>query len=434
MGREEAENSYVEDEFIVAASVERILTEAGYEVSATVATGDEALKKALSLRPDLVLMDIVLSGKMDGILTIDRIKQYLDVPFIYMTGNTDDATVARARSTEPYGYILKPIDEKDLLVNVDSALYKHMMEKKLRERDRELQLTLDATTEGIWKWDFGTDTLFFSPKYYTMLGYEPDEFPATYENWLGLIHPEDRQKAGAVVKEYLKTKPDVYQNEFRLRTKNGEYRWIDTYARVVERDERGNALMLIGNHRDITERKQAEESLHNSVLQWNATFDAITDAISIIDTEGTILRCNAAMTVLLQKPLEEIKGQYCYRLVHGTDKPAPDCPIVRMKETKKRESLELPFAGRWIKVSVDPLLDMAGNVAAAVHIITDITEQKQSEEKLKTSLAEKELLLKEIHHRVKNNLTIISSILNLQTVYVEDAAAKKILRTAKPAC
>jgi PAS domain S-box-containing protein len=119
---------------------------------------------------------------------------------------------------------------------------------------------LEATTEGIWKWNFQKDEMEFSPRYYTMLGYEPDEFPATFETWIGLIHPDDRSSCLEVVETYLKTKPDFYENDFRLRTKSGEYRWIHTKASVVERDPNGEAVRMIGNHEDITERKLSEES------------------------------------------------------------------------------------------------------------------------------------------------------------------------------
>ncbi len=134
----------------------------------------------------------------------------------------------------------------------------------LRKSERELQLTLDATTEGIWKWDFETNELYFSPRYYTMLGYEPNEFPANFESWQSLLHPDDVDAAIAVSATYLQTKPDTYTNQFRMRTKQGTYRWIHTDARVVERDAQGKAIRMIGNHRDITERKNAEDELRRS--------------------------------------------------------------------------------------------------------------------------------------------------------------------------
>lgn len=134
-------------------------------------------------------------------------------------------------------------------------------ENALRQSKRDLKLTLEATTDGIWTWNFKTNELSFSPKYYTMLGYEVDEFPADFDHWINLIHPDDQDQVLEKAQAYLQTKPDLYENEFRLQTKDGDYRWIHAHARVAERDENGEAVYMIGNHLDITARKLAEEKL-----------------------------------------------------------------------------------------------------------------------------------------------------------------------------
>ena len=127
--------------------------------------------------------------------------------------------------------------------------------------EKKLEDTLSATTDGIWSWDFLTDELIFSDKYYTMLGYKPGEFEPTFKSWTDLIHPDDRREALERAEKYIETKEDNYENEFRMRTKNGNYKWIRTKAKVVERDINGNAVLMIGNHEDITKRKVAEENL-----------------------------------------------------------------------------------------------------------------------------------------------------------------------------
>lgn len=135
------------------------------------------------------------------------------------------------------------------------------LETELFESRRELAVTLEATTEGIWKWDFTTDAIEFSPRYYEMLGYEPGEFASSFDAWTALLHPDDRMMALDVAARYLESKPDLYENHFRLRTKDGSYRWIRAKAHVVARDEAGRALRMIGNHEDITDQKNAELAL-----------------------------------------------------------------------------------------------------------------------------------------------------------------------------
>jgi PAS domain S-box-containing protein len=124
-----------------------------------------------------------------------------------------------------------------------------------------------------------------------------------------------------------------------------------------------------------------------SSAQWQTTFDAINDAVCLLDMNGTILRCNKAMESLLKKSSKEIIGGTCWELVHGTDKPIKGCPIVRMKKTLCRESLVLKVDDKWLNVTVDPVIDETGNLTSAVHIISDITRRKQ---------AEAELLLKDL--------------------------------------
>jgi PAS domain S-box-containing protein len=135
------------------------------------------------------------------------------------------------------------------------------LEAELIESRQELAVTLDATTDGIWKWDFVTDTLDFSSRYYEMLGYEPGEFAATFESWVDMLHPDDRDRATRRFADYRDGVEDAYENDFRLRTKDGSYRWIHAKARVVARDEDGRALRIIGNHEDFTDRKNAELAL-----------------------------------------------------------------------------------------------------------------------------------------------------------------------------
>ena len=128
-----------------------------------------------------------------------------------------------------------------------------------------------------------------------------------------------------------------------------------------------------------------EEALRGSARQWQTTFDAISDAVSLMDIEGKILRCNKAMANLLGMPFSEIIGSTCYELMHGASERPEECPIMRMLKTHRRESLVLPMGDQWFDVIVDPLQDETGGLIGVVHIITGITERKKMEEALRES-------------------------------------------------
>jgi two-component system, sensor histidine kinase and response regulator len=129
----------VEDVRFVARDIQDFLEDLGYSVPGLSATGEEAIRAAEQLSPDLILMDIGLKGDMDGIQAAKFIRQRLDVPLIYLTGQGDEATVERAKLTAPYAYLRKPLNEKDLPVAIEIALAKHDLEQKLRKSNADLE-------------------------------------------------------------------------------------------------------------------------------------------------------------------------------------------------------------------------------------------------------------------------------------------------------
>ncbi len=131
----------VEDERVVARDIEKRLKKLGYVVAASVATGEAALEKVAAYRPDLVLMDIRLKGQMDGIEAAEQIRVVFGTPVIYLTAYADEATLERAKVTEPFGYIVKPFDERDLQVAIEIALRRRLSEMAIRvalEKEKEL--------------------------------------------------------------------------------------------------------------------------------------------------------------------------------------------------------------------------------------------------------------------------------------------------------
>ncbi|MBI5663676.1 MAG: response regulator [Nitrospirae bacterium] len=136
----------VEDEGITAMRIRSSLEQMGYDVVSTVYSGEEAVEKAAEDRPDLVMMDIALSGKMDGIEAARHIRSLLNIPIVYLTAHSDDNMLRRIKDTEPFGYINKPFDEQELRVVVEIAFYKHEMELELREHKKALEVKVSERT------------------------------------------------------------------------------------------------------------------------------------------------------------------------------------------------------------------------------------------------------------------------------------------------
>ena len=153
----------VEDEGIVAKDIQAMLKNIGYVVPSVVTSGEECLKKIEKTQPDLILMDIMIKGKIDGVETAKRIKKRFDIPVIYLTAYADENTLLRAKITEPYGYILKPFGERELKTAIELAFYKYIREKKLKERERWLSTVLKSIGDAVIALDKEGSVTFMNP-------------------------------------------------------------------------------------------------------------------------------------------------------------------------------------------------------------------------------------------------------------------------------
>lgn len=161
---------------------------------------------------------------------------------------------------------------------------------------------------------------------------------------------------------------------------------------------------------------------------WKYVFDALPDLIAILDNNHKVVKINKAMANRLGVSPEEGVGLNCYEVVHHTDSPILNCPHSKLIEdgTEHTEEVQEDNLGGYFLVTASPILDTAGKVLGSVHIARDITQRREMEKKLEKALEDKEILMKEIHHRVKNNLMMISSLLNIQSHYIKDQEVKDI--------
>ena len=165
----------VEDEGVIALDIRATLAHLGYSVPGAVATGREAVAKVAELRPQLVLMDIHLRGDMDGVEAAREIRERFDVPVIYLTAYADPATLQRARVTEPFGYLLKPFEERELHVVIEMALHRHELERRLRESERWLAATLRSIGDSVIATDAAWHIRFMNPAAERLTGWSAAE-------------------------------------------------------------------------------------------------------------------------------------------------------------------------------------------------------------------------------------------------------------------
>jgi PAS domain S-box-containing protein len=145
----------------------------------------------------------------------------------------------------------------------------------LHDREERLRLTLDAINDGIWDWNIPTGSAFFSARWYTMLGYDPDAMPATYDTWRSLIHPDDLSLAEKKIQDHISHKDEGYTVEVRMLTRTGDYKWILTRGKVVERDEGGCPVRMVGTHTDISDRKGIETELTKKHYELGTAYEQL---------------------------------------------------------------------------------------------------------------------------------------------------------------
>ena len=165
----------VEDEMIVSKSLENRLMNAGFNVIAAVNTGEEAIQMCESFTPDCILMDIKLSGELDGVQTAAIIKSKKNIPVIYLTAFADDEILEKAKLTDPFGYLLKPFDIRDLKKTIEIALYKHSLEIKLRHSEEKFRILFNNSPLGNVLFDQDGKIADVNPAFVKMIGYSKEQ-------------------------------------------------------------------------------------------------------------------------------------------------------------------------------------------------------------------------------------------------------------------
>jgi hypothetical protein len=231
----------VEDEYIVARDIAARVERQGYAVAEIVASGEDAVTQAGVTKPDLVLMDIKLAGPMDGVEAAERIRASHDIPVVYLTAFADERTLERAKVTDAFGYLLKPFEERELHITIEMALYKHNVERRMRDNERWLATTLRSIGDGVVSTDADGRITFMNPVASVLTGWPADV------------------AIGLAVDAVLRRSP----GRNSLIARDGRLCPIEETTSPL-RDERGNVVGSVIVFRDVTERNRLEEQLRQS--------------------------------------------------------------------------------------------------------------------------------------------------------------------------
>lgn len=380
----------VEDEPVTARVHERELRELGYAVTLA-ACASEAIEKARSDDEpiDLILMDIDLGPGMDGADAARTILAEREIPLVFLSGHTDPEIVARTEAISSYGYAVK--NTGMTVINASIRMAFRLFEarraidainKRLTESEERFSLAMQASLDGIFDWNPTTGSVYYSPGWIRMLGWDDAEVQPSFDEWERLTEPADAQRVKQIIAETVNSRAERFEAEFRMRHKDG--RWIDILGRArMIYDEAGNLCRVVGTHTDITERKRAAETIEREERFTRALLDSIPGMVYLYDEEGRLLRWNRQHEILTGYSAEELATMRLLDWYQG-DQPTIDRinrAIERMMthgyaseeaEVRIKDGSRVPFRFTAVLLEIEGKRYFTG-------IGIDISEQREKE-------------------------------------------------------
>jgi len=381
----------VEDEAIIALDIQSTLQRLGYTVVAVVATGEDAVQAAASTRPDLVLMDIRLAGALDGIAAATEIRHQLRIPVIYLTAHADEPTLQRAKVCEPYAYILKPFEERELHVAVEMTLYKHQMELKLQQVERWLATTLNSIGDAVIATDVDGNVTFMNPVAEALVGrLQSDVFGQSLSSVFQLVDTETHQPSTIPTGSNLQASLTVQlSNRMLLRNRDGSQYYINYSAAPIRDNDTITGGVVV--FRDVTAWKGVEDALRRSEERYALAMEGANDGLWDWELATDTLYVSPRWRAMLgfdQLELITTSSEW-FKRVHAEDysqvQKAVDEHLAGHSPQLQVEQRMLHHDGtyRWMLARGLAVRDATNTATRMAGSLTDVTERKWAEAQLK---------------------------------------------------
>ncbi len=272
----------VEDENIEALDIKRTLESFGYEVPYVASRGEEAIVAAKNILPDLILMDIILHGKINGIEAASQIKE-LNIPLIFLTAHSDDGAVEKAKTSDPYGYLVKPYDPVDLKNTVEFALYKHEMDEKLKKSEKKYRSIVENLQDAFIRTDIHGKIIMANPSAASMFKYNTPEEMIGKSTFTMYRYPETRTFMTNKLEKYGQI--EGYEVE-GLKT-DGTIFWLSVNSQPYT--DNGKIMGVESFLRDVTVNKCNEKKI-NKLYRLYATLSQINQAVVRINDTKSLFK------------------------------------------------------------------------------------------------------------------------------------------------